>query len=402
MASFTSLSNELILAIWDFVEVEDVYSFSTISKQVYFLVRKELREHCELMKRLSTISNVAAKPGIFGRTLKEVLVNPRAARYPSLLKISAWQEEWGIAAEHFRATVPKKTLKLFKQAARDNIDVDQEDIERDWFAAIDKGNEEPLIALLLLILPNLREVHLCAFHETHHVCIDTALDIIMNDKHSCSLRKLRSVNLECMETGHNGSLSFDSVETFAAIPSVTSIHGHTVDTYQEDEEDRLYCFDHRIRTTDIVSLTFVNCSIDPTTLAIFLSTTRNLRHFFYSSKERIDDETTNFEPFLIRTALLANARDTLISLIILAGEQERCFMGSLKDFSCLESVQTDLWLFGDPSRLAHSPPAVLPSSIVSITLHIDPFVVKYCKEFIKKLPIMRRTFTTWRRLRSWV
>ena len=329
MASFTSLSNELILLMWDFVEVEDVYSFSTISKQVYFLVRKELREHCELMKRLSTISNVAGKsgelvePGIFGRTLKEVLVNPRAARYPSLLKVGDWQGEWEQERGHSRAMVPKEDLELFKQAARDNIDVEEldeeEDLEEDWLAAIDKGNEEPLIALLLLILPNLREVHLCAFRETYS-CIETALEIIIGDKCSCSLRKLRSVNLECMATAWNSPLSFDHVEMFAAIPSVTSIHGHDVDTYQEDQEDRLYFYDSHIRTTDIVSLTFANCSIDPRTMATFLSTTRNLRHFFYSAKEWIDDEVNvqNFEPFLFCTALLANARHTLKSLTILA------------------------------------------------------------------------------------
>ncbi len=386
MATFTTLSNELILVIWDFVEVEDVYNFSTISKQVYSLVRKVLREHCQLMKRLSTISNVAAEsgelvePGIFGRTLKEVLVNPRSARYPSLLEVGEWQGEWEQERGHFRAMVPKEDLELFKQAARDNIDVEEldeeEDLEEDWLAAIDKGDEEPLIALLLLLLPNLREVHLGAIRE-YHFCIETALEIIIDDK--CS-RKLRSVNLECMATTWQGPLSFDHVEAFAAIPSVTSIHGHTVDTYQQDPKDRLYYWDSHIRTTDIVSLTFVSCSIDPRTLATFLSTTRNLRHFFYSAKEADEDK---FEPLLLCTALLANARDTLRSLIILADGQETSFMGSLKDFSCLESVQTDLrLLIGDPLLLARSPPAVLPSSIVSITLHIDNCDATYWEDLI--------------------
>ena len=61
-------------------------------------------------------------------------------------------------------------------------------------------------------------------------------------------------------------------------------------------------------------------------------------------------------------------------------------MGSLKDFSCLESVQTDLrLLIGNPIQLARSPPTVLPLSIVSITLHIETCDDQYCDDFIRQI-----------------
>lgn len=48
MVNFSDLSNELVLMIWDLVELEDVYSFSTISKNVYLLTHDLLREHSRL------------------------------------------------------------------------------------------------------------------------------------------------------------------------------------------------------------------------------------------------------------------------------------------------------------------------------------------------------------------
>ena len=84
------------------------------------------------------------------------------------------------------------------------------------------------------------------------------------------------------------------------------------------------------------------------------------------------DNGTSFEPFWIRVALLVNAQWTLKTLTILAGEHEKSFMGSLKDFRSLEFVQTDLrLLMGHPSLALRVASEMLPSSIVKLRLHID-------------------------------
>lgn len=43
MTGFSNLSNELLLVIWNFAEVEDVYNFSTVSKRVCLLFCEALR-----------------------------------------------------------------------------------------------------------------------------------------------------------------------------------------------------------------------------------------------------------------------------------------------------------------------------------------------------------------------
>ena len=164
MVGFSNLSKELVLMIWDFVELKDIYSFSTVSKQVYLLTHDLLREHWRLEHRLCTISNMGAKPGeprVFSQILKEILLNPRAARYPSSLGFDAWAsdpEPWEKKGASSQGMVPVSDLELFKQAAKDTVDVSEKRLKEDWLEEIERGNEEPLIALLLILLPNLREV----------------------------------------------------------------------------------------------------------------------------------------------------------------------------------------------------------------------------------------------------
>lgn len=123
--------------------------------------------------------------------------------------------------------------------------------------------------------------------------------------------------------------------------------------------------------TQVTDLTFVNCSVHPKVMFEFLYATRNLQQFSYSHKGSAGNPT-HFDPFWIRPALLANAQDSLLSLTVLAGGQETCFMGSLANFPCLENVHADLrLLIGDPPSPDQGFSDAIPLSIVSITLHVD-------------------------------
>lgn len=374
MVGFSNLSNELVLMIWDFVELEDIYSFSTVSKQVYLLTHDLLREHWRLNHRLCTISNVGAKPGeprVFSQILKEILLNPRAARYPSSLGFDAWAsdpEHWEKKGGSSQGMVPVSDLELFKQAAKDTAHASEESLKEDWLEKIERGNEEPLIALLLLLLPNLREVELGGFSDWSFSITDTLSDIALEeDKSPGSLRKLRSVRLK-RSSSHDNFLDFECIRLFAALPSVTSIYGYFLGS---GPNDLLQTLPLHTGSTNVTDLSFHRCLICPKTMSVFLSTTWNLQRFFYSPGESANNPA-NFDPFWIRAALLANAQGTLKSLTILAGRHPRHFMGSLAGFTCLESLETDLGLLiGDPSISFHSPSSMLPASIVNIKLHIE-------------------------------
>ena len=323
--------------IWNCAEVEDVYNFSTVSKRVYHLVREALREHCKLSKRLSTISNVGTEggnTGSFAPILKEILLNPRAARYPSVLKIGTYNFEWDtVEGTYTRGTVPESDLELFKQAVRANVDSAYNGMEDEWFKSIDEGDEEPLIALLLLLLPNLRKLRFDSFVESCF-CIEQALRTIMEYEDSASLRKLHSVDLRCSATTESDFLGFNLVRLISALPSLTHICGHGVGTCPED---LFYTPDLMIYPTNVTSLRFSECCVNPKSLFDFLSLSENLQHFEYTPMNPASD-IADFDPFWIRTALLAHAQKTLKTLTILAGENEKSFMGSLDSFVSLECV----------------------------------------------------------------
>ena len=69
--------------------------------------------------------------------------------------------------------VPENDLELLKQAARDSIKTSEAGLEEWWLPAIDKGDEEPIIALLLLLFPNLRRINLNSIYKSS-VCIEKA------------------------------------------------------------------------------------------------------------------------------------------------------------------------------------------------------------------------------------
>ena len=251
---FSSLPNELILMIWNFAKVEDVYNFSTVSMTVYLLVREPLREHCRLSKRLSRISNVGAEsgePGVFGRILKGILLNPRAARYPSLLEVDKWKYEWDKEGGYSRSMIPDSDLELFKQAVRSNVPVPQ----KSWFAGIDEGDEEPLIALLLLLLPNLRKVRLSSTFESSD-CIEDALKNNMHHNGCASLRKLHTVDLRCAATADSDYVDFEQVWLFAELPSVAWICGQTIGSCPENLD---YTLEPSVDAINVVSLNFMGC-----------------------------------------------------------------------------------------------------------------------------------------------
>lgn len=231
------------------------------------------------------------------------------------LKIGEWEPEWKDENGYSRDIVSESDLTLFKQAARNTIDSSKEELEGEWLAAIDRGDEEPLIALLLMLLPNLRHINFSPVDETC-LCITDALRMIKYDKDSSSLRKLRSVNLELAKPDHEDVLDVELVIIFAGLPSVTSIYSHGVGTCPEG----LLCY-YNIGLTQVTDLTFVDCSVHPKDMFEFLYATRNLQQFSYSHKGSAGNPT-HFDPFWISAALLASAQDSLLSLTVLAGGQE--------------------------------------------------------------------------------
>ena len=62
MVRFSYLSNNLVPMMWNFIELEAIYTFSTASKKVYNLTHELLREHYGL--KSSCLPSVTPVPSL--------------------------------------------------------------------------------------------------------------------------------------------------------------------------------------------------------------------------------------------------------------------------------------------------------------------------------------------------
>lgn len=134
MAKFKNLPNEIILLIWDFLDVEfdDVFNFSIASKKIYPMVRDDLREHLRLQKRLWSIGDYLEGDGVpLVEILKEILLNPRAACYPIVLSLQdPFWEQPEMREVRPQSLLEDKDLVLIKDAVRVNINASEEELEK--------------------------------------------------------------------------------------------------------------------------------------------------------------------------------------------------------------------------------------------------------------------------------
>lgn len=371
MAGISDLPNEIILMIWHVVPIDDVYSFSTVSKNIYQLSRRLLPVHHRLKRDFSMVSNKDKGGGVFAQTLKEVLKNPRAALYPSVLEVESWLLKWtkphlGALDRDYDLKVSEGDLDLFEKVIRSTNIIEQDNHE-DWVEELRSGNEEPLIALLLMHLPNLVHISWKGVVGANVYTSEMLNAIAMKSK-CFSLHKLADVAITHMaEESDLPYADIDLLRSFANIPSVEHIEGDGIASSAGDielEPPPFSCI------SNATSLSFVNSNIDPKSMSELLFTTHKLEDFYYAA----DDPNVgqNFDAFWIRTALIHNARNTLKSLTLLAHDHAHSYMGSLEELPFLEFLETNLrLLIGDPAHSVHMPSTVLPNSIKEVTLHVN-------------------------------
>ena len=124
-------------------------------------------------------------------------------------------------------------------------------------------------------------------------------------------------------------------------------------------------------SSNITSLDLIDSDINPKSLSEFLFITHELKRFNYIPS-RPNSLPETFDPFWIRTALQSNAMGTLKSPRHLPNGHARILIGSLDEFKCLESLETDFGLlFGDPALYYFGLAAMLSLSIMELRLHVD-------------------------------
>lgn len=339
MAKFSDLPNEILVTVLCFLTPNDIESFVLTAKRIYALSTTTIKIHNDMKRKYSEFWDETFGGSMsVTKLLEEVLEDQRIKFYVKKVFISEWWDSWNYDQGH-RPLAAEQMMRL-KDAAHQNLGDMAEwaiaDLEED-------GTEDPVIALLLSLLPNIQELSWSPEDDQRMLSICLTLRRIATLKGSeAPLAKLTTV---CINDRSVSATNAGILELFASLPAVQELQAWEV--YQPDEKTWLDLDEEE--PSNIVKLQFTNVSIHPKNFFRLLRQFKALRHFGWDGPcwdFHTGDATDNdlFEPFWIQTALLMYARDTFESLTLLSYSPEGRWIGDLRGFPRLQVVHTELQL----------------------------------------------------------
>ena len=357
------MPNEITLMIIRLVLPDDIESFTSTCTQIYNVATEDLERHRTLKRkhrvygyedpsryrdpRLYSAPYPLSNRCSLAQLLDEILQEPRIAFYVHEVSIHGWRRKWS-AQEHLEIMRPENrhlpysegTISRLRKAVSDLVPQDE---VSSWMRCIRSGCEDPIISLLLLLLPNLSTLKLNHLGEELEYLCDTLYHISNMKSPAAPLSRLRHVQVPRY---------LELVDIFAAIPSVRSIHGFNIHEFITDTD---WDTDLAPRTSKLEDLTFATCIINPKRFCEFLETFEALRSFTYHSDiEKIrNDQRMEFDPFWIRSGLSACARSTLQSLTLLSHDKKSNFMGDIRCFRAVRHLHTETQLLLRQASMHH-------------------------------------------------
>ena len=377
------MPNEIISEVWGNIqEPEDVESFALVSKRVYAIGGPFVEEHNKLKKiyAFTEIGHMMDRMDVVApaRLLEKVLLRPRIALYVKHLSIGRLLACWddlshddngGIGDDEWPTDglipYPENVMALFIETIRKESFVPGNETSR-WVESVREGDEDPILALLLTLLPNLTMVTLREDGFDAKKSQETILRIAKAEK---MLFLTRLVTVHISSATYEGKDALSWLRTFAALPSVQSLHVDWV--HKKNVDDVVDKSQYFVPDSySIRELTFTESNLHPTILAPILASVKGLKVFSYVVRYGA------FCHFQLPkwNSLLTKAKHSLECLTILFDSPlygspwtaNAEFLGTLREFTSLKAIKTSL-----PSQSRGSSfglADLLPSSIEKIDL----------------------------------
>ncbi|KAL2046414.1 hypothetical protein N7G274_001861 [Stereocaulon virgatum] len=378
MAIFSDLSPDLIMELWErILHPDDIDSFALVSRRTHATGRIFLDENRRLKAQYSSVQTYYSrsccnKP--WGDLLRDILLDSRRGAYVQHLDIqsshSHWQQGYGSYrhpgnCHHDRYS--ETDMLLFKNAIRSSTLRSRIDKWR-LKQTLARGDEDPIIAILLTMLPELRSL------KIDNVALKGTFQTFQHIADSGStglLSKLEEVEISSVKHEIKGVSVF---QPFAVFPSMKrlSCNNFQLDWSVGAAETRM-----PLQTSNISELTISGSGLDSKNLFGILGAFKALKRFTFVRPANC----RGFDPFWIRAALLAYARHSLEYLVFKSPddvEGERC-VGSLQDFEKLRILKIDHSSLVDPQRCEtgrtaacqHRVADYLPRTLEELVLCID-------------------------------
>ena len=348
MVRFSNLPDDIILELWKYIlHPDDIKSFALVSRSIYALGHVCLKEHRRLKAQYSLIQTSYRSQGCgkaWGDLLKDILLNPHLAPYVTTLDVCPthlfWEQDYGHSTSGndlicHHVPYPKTDMLLFQDALRKLGEVE------DWSKDMEAGDEDPIIAILLTLLPGLRTLRIKEL-PLNGVTFGV-IQYIAEYKSTTMLSELEEVEISYDQ-------DFESKDTlvirpFAMLPSMKKL---SCSNFKEDWSP--YAAESRmpLQISNISELTITGNDISSKNLFEILGGFKALKRFAYLEPAASQD----FDPFWIRAALVAYARHSLEQLIIQypgAYKGQGC-MGDLWGFKRLRTLETEYNFLVEPGH----------------------------------------------------
>lgn len=380
MANFSNLPNEMISQVWGYIlEPRDLESFALVSKRVYAIGRPFVEEHNELRKAFSFLqTDVRTRRYHPAFLLNEIMLRPRTALYVTHLAIGRnaphWQHQRDDNDDNVSSVewpndghvpYPDDVLALCVEAIQKSSFVPPDQVA-EWISSVKEGNEDPILAVISLLLPNLTTITV-EDDGWGHPCVLDTMRSVAEAQDTTILTRLVTAELVFPFVGDMSISGLYWFVTLASLPLLQSIHvDHMCTTYEQNYTiDPMYLSS---RISNITELTFVRSGLRPHFLSQLLEGIIGLEIFSYVEPDEPFWPFEPFEPFWIRDDLLNYAKHSLQSLKILPPQaDEHVPLGSLREFTSLKQLETDVRLLSDLDEL-NKLANLLPASLEKLDL----------------------------------
>ena len=340
MAQLSDLPNEIILLTLPLVLPDYIESFSETCKTHYSLAAEELKRHRALKREHAVYEFPNSNFRGASRLLDVILQEPRIAYYVREITLKGWKSKWTPDPEY--AVLQREQLHLhydrgFRVRLAEAVsEFGPEDITWGWMPELDDGNEDPVISLLLLRLPNLSKLRFEGFGSERANLRDTLDRIARMESPNAPLSLLRHVDLLCGWDVSGARL----LRHFTALPSIRSIHVEQIGTHVSFSN--LTVTELTPQTSKLEKLTLLRCRVSLKSLNYILAGLKALRSFTFVAERYLE-----FDSIWFRDALFAVAGSTLESLTLLSRNEKRNVMGDVRVFENLRDLHTETQLLLD-------------------------------------------------------
>lgn len=405
MARFGDLPEETVLGIWPYIHPNAIESFALTCRKIYNLGAKAITEHNRLRKIYRVLVNEPSEEtemGLSKPPRSELLINPlvdimrepRIAYYVREVRMQYCSKSWG---EMFDDAVRKReTYRHLDTLSRllEGCKYLRHSEINHWWYQIKKGNEGPMLGLLLYLSPNVRIISFDSYNIEAGLCLEF-IRRMAQDQTSLALSRLNEVTIEA--SAPDRTEYFSALTTFALLPSVTKIIGRFIDDYGTcDGEIRtdLIGADFRPKASNVKTLELQYVNLRSKIFSRLLGMFKSLESFAYCPctfrwpAAKIFD----LDSFVIRRAVALHAKDSLKTLTLLTRDRKKQYMGTIHDFRSLATLTTDWGLLLPPGQIDSCMlAAALPISIEEVTLLTDgKFKPRRGRRLIRHLVVCTR------------